>query len=342
MLYKAIVALALGGCVMADDAALENDSFEENVSQTTQEVGVLASTGPYFSTPMFWNYDVRSVPKAANSATIISALKAAGGWGNGNVFQIDFSMNVLKANSTTPKRSWTKNSMFYSPDCDHTPVPIPSGGNVEGNPGYTCNNGGDCHLLVYDTSTKKLYEHYKASITSTSYTGGCLSVWDGAKTYTAQLRGEQCTSADAAGFPIAPLLFTADEVKAGAINHAIRFILPNNRIKKGYVRPATHATNTSGGPNAPYYGVHLRLRANYPVDSLPSRGAKVIARALQKYGMYHADGGNIALTAMSDKHTVAKWSGLLAPRDLAALKVEDFEVIAHGAALPFGYNCARR
>jgi hypothetical protein len=342
MHYKLFVALALGGCITGDDAALESDSFEDNVSQTTQEVGVLASSGPYFATPMFWNYDVRSTPRAANSATIISSLKAAGGWGNGNIFQIDFSLNVLKASSTTPKRSWTKNSSFYSPDCDSTQVPIPSGGNVEGNSGYTCSNGGDCHLIVYDTSTKKLYEHYKASITSTSYTGGCLSVWDGAKTYGSQLRGEQCTSADAAGFPIAPLLFTADEVKAGAINHAIRFILPNSRIKKGYVRPATHATNTTGGTNAPYYGVHLRLRANYPVDSLPSQGAKVVARALQKYGMYHADGGNIALTAMSDRNTTAKWSGLLAPRDLAALKVEDFEVVDHGAALPFGYNCVRK
>jgi hypothetical protein len=337
MLHRMLVPVLLVACVGGDEGVAE-----ETLHETSQEVGVLASTGPYFATPMFWNYDVRSAPKAANSATIISSLKAAGGWGNGNIFQIDFSLNVLKASSTTPKRSFTKNSEFYSPDCDYTSVPIPSGGNVEGNSGYTCSNNGDCHLLVYDQSSKKLYEHYRASISGSSYTGGCLAVWDGAKTYTSQLRGEQCTSSDAAGLPIAPLLFTADEVKAGEINHAIRFILPNNRIKKGYVRPATHATNTTGGANAPYYGVHLRLRANYPIDSLPSQGAKVVARAMQKYGMYHADGGNIALTAMSDRNTTAKWSGLLAPRDLRALKVEDFEVVDHGAPLSFGYNCVRK
>ena len=330
--------IVLAACVTGDDAVSDDELY----SDTSQEVGVLASSGPYFTTPMFWNYDVRTAPKAANSATIIASLKAAGGWGNSNIMQIDFTIPVHKATSTTPKRSFTKNASFYSPDCDYTSVPIPSGGWVEGNSGYTCSNGGDCHLIVYDTSTKKLYEQYKASLTSTSYSGGCLSVWDGAKTYSTQLRGEQCTSADAAGFPIAPLMFTADEVKAGAINHAIRFILPNNRIKKGYVRPATHATNTTGGANAPYYGVHLRLRANYPIDSLPSAGAKVVARAMQKYGMYHADGGNIALTAASDRNTAAKWAGLLAARDLQALKVEDFEVVDHGAALPFGYNCVRK
>ncbi len=347
MLYKLLLPMALIACVAGDDAPIIDEPITDEpitdkaLTETSQEVGVQASTGPYFTRPMFWNYDISKAPKAANSAKIISSLKAAGGWGNSNIFQIDFSLNVLTANANTPKRTFKKNSEFYTPDCDTAAVPVPSGGNVEGNSGYACNSGGDCHLIVYDTSTKKLYEQYRASITSSSYSGGCLVVWDGTKSYGSSLRGDQCTSADAAGFPIAPLLFTADEVKAGKIDHAIRFILPNNRIRRGYVRPATHSTNTTGGTNAPYYGVHLRLRANYPIDSLPSEGAKVVARALQKYGMYHADGGNIALTAMSDRNTKAKWSGLLAPRDLRALKVDDFEVVDHGAPLPHGYNCKR-
>src|SRR5262249_61534684 len=99
----------------------------------------------------------------------------------------------------------------------------------------------------------------------------------------------QCPSADAAGYPIAPLLFTADEVAAGHIDHAIRFTMPNDRVRRGYTRPATHGTDTSGTGSMPYYGVHLRLRADYPVDSLPSAGAPVVARALQTYRMVHAD-----------------------------------------------------
>ncbi|HET9620655.1 MAG TPA: hypothetical protein VFP84_04770, partial [Kofleriaceae bacterium] len=143
-----------------------------------------------------------------------------------------------------------------------------------------------------------------------------------------------------AGFPMTPLLFTADEVKAGHIDHAIRFVLPNDRVKRGFTRPATHATSTTGGTNAPPYGVHFRLRADYPISSLKP-GAQVVARALQKYGMYHADGGNIALTAQSDRHTTAKWTGLLASGDLAALKVSDFEVIDHGAMISLTGDCNR-
>lgn len=300
-----------------------------------------SSAGPYFTSPMFWNRDVSAVPKASYSDATIAALRAAGGWGNGDVFQIDFSMEVLSADASTPHRTFSKTGDFYTPDCDDMPVPIPAGGNLEGESGYECTTDGDCHLIVHDASAGLLYEMWRANITGTTFYGGCLAVWNTRMAYGETLRGDQCTSADAAGFPIAPLLFTADEVAAGEIAHAIRFILPNNRVRRGYVRPATHGTNTTGGENAPAYGVHLRLRADYPVDSLPSEGAKVVARALQKYGMYHADGGNIALTAQSDRHTTAKWDGLLGPRDLAALEVEDFEVIDHGPMIPLTYDCER-
>jgi hypothetical protein len=303
------------------------------------QITATGAMGPYFGTTMFWNADVSTATKAGNSAAIIASLAAAGGWGNGNRFQIDFALDVLTADASTPMRSFTPTDDFYSPDCDHVAMPVPPGGNVEDETGYACVHDGDCHLLVYNTSTSKLYEMWRANITS-SFHGGCLAVWNLQQAYTQTLRGDQCTSADAAGFPITPLLFTADEVKAGHIDHAIRFVLPNDRVKRGFVRPATHATNTTGGSTAPSYGVHLRLRADYPIASLPA-GAQVVARALQKYGMYHADGGQIALTAQSDRHTTAKWSGLLGSGDLAALKVTDFDVIDHGTPIALTGDCNR-
>ena len=182
---------------------------------------------------------------------------------------------------------------------------------------------------------------WRADIRGGTFDGGCLAVWDMTRVYPPSGRGEQCTSADAAGFPIAPLLFSADEVAAGTVGHAIRFILPNNRIRRGYyVHPATHATATSGPSGGPLYGVNFRLRKDYPISTL-SPGAQVVAKAMQKYGMYLADGGNITLTAQSDKHMTHKWSGLLGSHDLSALKVTDFEVISHGAAIPWTDNCVR-
>jgi serine/threonine-protein kinase len=290
---------------------------------------------------MFFNTDVSALTKASNSDQIIAALASEGGWGNGNVMQIDTEIDVLSADNTTPMKSFTPTSDFYTPDCDQAQIPVPAGGDVEGETGYTCTGDGDCHLIVYQSDSKTLYEMWRANIASNgTFDGGCLAVWDGTKVYTDALRGEQCTSADAAGFPIAPLLFTADEVAAGHIDHAIRFILPNDRDQVGFVPPATHGTSTTGSSTASYYGVHLRLRADYPIDSLPA-GAQVVARAMQKYGMYQADGGNIALTAQSDRHTTAKWADLLGSKDLAALQVSDFEVIDHGAHSALTGDCVR-
>ena len=301
--------------------------------------GTPTAPGPYFAQPMFFNRDVSAVPKSPSSASILSTLQSSGGWGTGRM-QIDFAIDVLQADAATPMRAFTPTADFYAPDCDHVAMPVPVGGNVEDEAGYACTGGGDCHLIVFDAGARTLYEMWRADITST-FDGGCLAVWHGAQTYTDALRGDQCTSADAAGFPIAPLLFTADEVAAGHIDHAIRFILPNNRVKRGFVRPATHATATTGGTNAPPYGTHLRLRADYPIASLPSEGARVVARAMQKYGMYHADGGNIALTAQSDRHTTAKWAGLLGPLDLQQLQVGDFDVIDHGSMISLSDSCSR-
>src|SRR5215831_963323 len=110
----------------------------------------MGASGPYFETPMFFNRDVTGVAKATDSDAIIASLRAAGGWGNGDVMQIDFSIDVLAADATTPHLDFTPTSDWGAPDCDLGPVPVPPGGDVEGETGYACTGNGDCHLLVFD------------------------------------------------------------------------------------------------------------------------------------------------------------------------------------------------
>jgi hypothetical protein len=295
---------------------------------------------PLFPPDAPWNTDISTAATDSQSSAVIGYLQSRG-WGGGRL-QIDFSIEVL-CTDDAPMRSFQKTGDFYSPDCDDTAVPVPAGGAVEGETGYTCTGDGDCHLIVIHRPTHKLFEQWRANISGSSYQGGCLAVWDLSRVYSAQGRGEQCSSADAAGLPITPLLFDADEVAAGELKHAIRFILPNDRIRNvSYVHPATHATRAaSGGASAPPYGARLRLRASYPVDSLPTAGAKVVARALQKYGMILADGGTIALTAQSDRFTKAKWDGLLGPLDLRTIQPSDFELVNGGTRLTWTGDCAR-
>jgi serine/threonine-protein kinase len=233
---------------------------------------------------------------------------------------------------------------FYAPDCDNVPFPVPANGVIEGETGYECTTDGDCHFIVIHTPTNKLYEMWRANITGGTFYGGCVAVWDLTKRYPDNLRGDGCTSADAGGFPIAAMLPTADEVAAGEVDHAIRFILPNNRIRKNiYVHPGTHSTGaTSGGDGAPPYGVRFRLRNDFPLDSLPTDGARVLARAMQKYGMFLADAGQIALTFDSDQFTQHKWADVgVDAQSLSSVQVTDMEVVDMGDPLPFSGDCTR-
>ncbi|HTF34465.1 MAG TPA: hypothetical protein VK714_12320 [Myxococcota bacterium] len=302
----------------------------------------LGAAEPAFPPGNVYGQDVSGAPLDAQSSAVISWLDAQGGWGLGRL-QIDFSLEVLEADSSTPFQSFIATSDFYVPDCDNAAVPVPPGGALEGESGYACTNGGDCHLIVWYKPSQLLYEMWRADIQGGTFHGGCLAIWSLATAPPPTGRGDQCTSADAAGLPIAPLLFSADEVAAGSIPHAVRFALPNSRIRnRTYVRPGTHATGAaSGGTSAPPYGARLRLRPDYPVASLPSAGARVVAQALQRYGMILADGGNVALMGRSDRFTAAKWSGLLGALDLASLKVTDFQMVDSGARFAWNGDCIR-
>jgi hypothetical protein len=241
-------------------------------------------------------------------------------------------------------RAFTPASGYYTPDCDLTPVPIPPGGNAEGSSNYAC-SGGDCHVLVYQGT--RLYEVYQANIaggtaTGSPFTSLCEVAWDlthdywqaGAKPYS---RGDQCTSADAAGMPIAPLLATGSELSAGVVPHALRFTLPNSSIRSGvYLHPGTHLGGPSGGATMPAYTSRFRLRSTFPVSTLPSAGAKALAVALQTHGMFLDDGGNIPLTIDTSAQAY------VGSHDLGALLVSDFEIVASpDPAVAWTGNCTR-
>jgi len=295
-----------------------------------------------FSADNAWNRPVDTAPLASTSAATLAALQAAGGFGTGQL-RVDFSITRLEATASTPAAPFTQKAGYYLPDCDAlTTFPLPPGGALEGEAGYTCSGGGDCHLLVVDRAHGKLYEAWDADASLGRVTATCAVVWTLATAYPPELRGDQCTSADAAGLPVAALLFDADEVAAGTIDHAIRFILPNPRMAAGrYVRPATHAGSPGGGSALPPYGSRLRLRASYPLTSL-SAPAQVVARALQRYGMILADGGTIALTAADDRFTTHRWATLgFDASSLATLQVGDFEVVDPGPPVTLTYACVR-
>jgi hypothetical protein len=76
-----------------------------------------------------------------------------------------------------------------------------------------------------------------------------------------------------------------------------------------------------------------------------SRGGKAVVAALQKYGMFLADGGNDAFTAESDGFYAAEglsWTGVLSGTDLESITPSDFDVVDYEeSALMSGDDCVR-
>lgn len=345
------------------------DTVNGALTATQSGITVASAVMPgLFEKPAPWNKDVSALSPSSRSAAIITALTNLGGWGGpvSTRLQIDFSIPLLFANAATPIRSITGANYYntdycydFGPDCEPVPfsMPVPANGNTEGGVNsYACPAPGDedCHVLVVDTSTKKLYELYQAHGTATNLTAFAGFIWDLTKQYGDVLRGDQCTSADAAGLPIAALLPTADEVAAGEIPHALRFILPNARMKKGgfangvFVRPATHAGGPSNTSNAdaPPYGVRFRLKSTFDENAAfpNSPGARVIARALKKYGMILSDGGNIPLTFADDRLSTNKWANPninVTSQTLSNMPVTLFDVVDLGPEIVNTYNCVR-
>lgn len=222
-----------------------------------------------------WNQDISDAPVHPRSDAIIaniqdhgdSSLKAD--FGASAQYGIPFTV-VAESQAMVPVRF-----TLYPDESDPGPYPIPTGAAIEA--------GGDHHLLVLQSGTCRLFELYRATRGGT-WSAGSGAVFDLRSNAT---RPEGWTSTDQAGLPILPGLARYDEVAAGEIRHALRVTFEHTRA--AWVAPATH----QGGEDdddAPPMGLRLRLRADYNVAAM--RGAaRVIARALQRYGVLVADTG---------------------------------------------------
>ena len=329
----------------------------------------MANPPPRFPAASVWHQNIATAPLDPKSTTMLNALIGLGGWGNGNKFQIDFSLQTFPdAPVGSPMISIVphhEEGEYYQPDCEALPthMPVPAGAAFEGQNGLTCDNEAeDCHLLVRQGNL--LYELYSGNYSGGVLDARCLVIWELNAVYPPEGRGEHCSSSDAAGFPIAPLLVNADEVAANVgiansdLGHAIRFILPNPRMATDaalggvagrlYVRPASHAGGPSGPSNTVPYGVRMRLKSNFNMAGY-SAAAQVILRTMQRYGIVLADGGNIALTFETDRYTTAKWNtlGITAQTfwngagGSTPVLVSHFEVIDSGPRIGETWDCVR-
>jgi len=238
---------------------------------------------PVFPLSNAWNQRVDTLPVASDSAQLIASIGldspvhadfGSGTWDGGPI-GIPFDI----VSSRTPR---SRVSFQYADESDRVRYPIPRHVHIEGGPHAT----GDRHAILVDKSACRLYELYDLRHSARGWTAGSGAVWSLRSNH---LRPAGWTSADAAGLSIFPGLARWDEVARGVIDHALRFTAP--RTRHAYVYPARHYASSSNDPALPPMGLRVRLKTSVNVASFP-RQARVVLRALQRYGMILADNGS--------------------------------------------------
>jgi hypothetical protein len=240
---------------------------------------------PVFPRTSQWNARVDRLPLHRRSAEIVRSIGldehvhadfGSGLWDGGPI-GIPYAI-VPRSQRRVPVR------FDYADESDRGPYPIPSGAPVEGGRG----SDGDRHVIVVDRSRCKLFELYAAYPEDGGrlWRAGSGAVWN---LRSNRLRPRGWTSADAAGLPILPGLARYGEVRRGAIDHALRFTAA--RTRRAFVYPARHFASSLTDPALPAMGQRLRLKRAYDISRFP-RQARIVLRALKRYGMILADNGS--------------------------------------------------
>jgi len=166
----------------------------------------------------------------------------------------------------------------YASESDHVRYPLGADTRLEG--------GGDRHAIIVDKSTCRLYETWATRHTSSGWRAGSGATWSLGSN---KLRPDGWTSADAAGLPILPGLLRWNEVKAGRVDHAIRFT--TDRTARAHLWPARHDAGSGGIASYPPMGARFRLKASWSAAGLGPY-ARVVVKAMKTYGLVLADNGS--------------------------------------------------
>lgn len=279
-----ILALAISATALAAPPSIDAPATGLRQAERLRRVGAPTIGGcPVLPPDNAWNTDISNTALNPRSAQIISTIQANGG----GSLHPDFGENpnygipFVVVPSGQPRVPIDYDA--YGDESDAGPFPIPLGAPVEGGAGAT---NGDRHVIAIEQGSCELFELFVGRRSGSGWVAASGARFD---LRSNALRPLGWTSADAAGLPIFPGLVRYEEVATGEIRHAIRITF--SRTQAGYILPATHLASSRTDPNLPAMGLRLRLKASYDVSKLTGQ-ARVIAVAMQRYGVIVADNGS--------------------------------------------------
>ncbi|GAA2241207.1 hypothetical protein GCM10010401_12430 [Rarobacter faecitabidus] len=235
-----------------------------------------------FPADNYWNADVSKLPVHRYSARWKKAIGKRDlhpDFGPAGKGEVPYGIPITVVSG---KKAGVKVRFDYADESDRVRYPLNAKTRIEGGK----NADGDRHAIIVNAKTCRLYELYDLRKRGGTWTAGSGATWS---LRSNKLRPDTWTSADAAGLPILPGLLRYSEVKAGRVDHAIRFTAPATAAR--HIWPARHDAGSGSAKTRPPMGARFRLKANFSTKGY-SRDAKVVIKAMKKYGLVLADNGS--------------------------------------------------
>ena len=281
-----IILIILAGC----SSQTYEDITPPDTAQPSQIIKI--SDIPYkrfYADSSPFNQKISSNPEIdPNSELIIELLKEAGR--NENLITIaigSWSVSLFYADASTPRYD-VELTADWSPYKKLLDVPIPD--NAVPDP------SDDGSMTIIDLSTNYEYDFWQAKKTNS----GWEASWANRISLNSDGVFEKGASTRGSGFALPAGLIRPEELQAGKIEHALFFTYEFTKAN-GPVPPATESDGQTKRADAIPEGAILQLDPNLDLDSLDLTPAeKIIAKALQEYGMILGDsGGGIELEAIN-------------------------------------------
>ena len=307
--------------------------IDKPVSYDTPEADAILSALEVFPEDNPWNLVVSDWPLHPKSKDIVASI------GANKPLRCNPDMGFVLV--PPDQKKIDLKVVSYPDESDKGPYPLPDSVPIEGWPvNYSRNpklrgttlddvqrdkmkEGGDRHAIVVDPTNRMLYEFYQLKKTDAGWQAACEATFD---LKSNKLRPDGWTSSDAAGLPIFPSVIRYDELKRGAVEHAMRVTVVKTR--RAYVHPATHFASKLTAENLPRMGERIRLRKDFDTSGCTPE-VKAILEGLKKYGMLVADNGlDWALSCAPDARIP------VLHEELRKVKGSDFEVVVP----PAGYK----
>jgi len=244
---------------------------------------VVGTSCQVFPADNWWHADVSDLPVHARSRQWLSHMSTdrdlhpdfGPSYGDGPNYGIP--VTVVK-----PRHRKVRVRFDYAGESDRVRYPLGKDTRVEAGRG----SDGDKHTVVVDRGSCRLYETWNTSVRGGRWVAGSGAVWS---LRSNALRPEGWTSADAAGLPILPGLLRWSEVRAGRVDHAIRFT--TDVTSRHHLWPARHDAGSRASLAYPPMGARFRLEAGFSTSGM-SPYAVAVVEAMKTYGLVLADNGS--------------------------------------------------